>query len=213
MELLTWASDAPQSDETRDLGDVISIFVPMSVSGLAPHRRAESMTLVPMGDIVYCDCTWGPHQLSRPAQGVGETGEEYYALVAVHSGREIVCIDGERHVLAPGDVALWNCQLATQAEIPDHLHKSAILMPARILRQLSLGTGAQQALERFTDAPAAPLLRQMLGQIKQQGSMSHLPYRRLRNALVELFLATVESGREASDRGALAVAGHDVGVG
>ncbi|WP_287039538.1 helix-turn-helix transcriptional regulator [Mycobacterium sp.] len=153
---------------------------------------SEFATLFPVDDIVYVDLAWNRRTLSRLPQPQAATTEEYVALATIRSGSEVVNVDGEIHRLVTGDVILWNCQAKTLISVTSSLRKSAILVPIRILEHMSLKPYDRKSLEFFTDAPTAPLLRQLLNCLGEHPPLSPV-YRRTRNALLEIVLGTIES--------------------
>ncbi|MCW3472701.1 AraC family transcriptional regulator [Rhodococcus pyridinivorans] len=191
---------APHSicDTPDRLAKAMSTFVPMSVIDMKVTPQHERSHLVPIDDIVFVDFSWGPLELSRRPGILGDTSEEYLALAAIHSGSEVVSIGNDQHVLSEGDVVLWNCQAPTRIHVPHSLHKSALLVPTRVLRHLSLSSDSRKPFEYFTEAPTAPLMRLLLSYMGTSPDPVSPAYRRMRNALVEMFLGTVETHSNAA---------------
>lgn len=194
---VTW-SPQPGANSSQLLADALARYVPLSV--LETGRDAmpgEFARLLPLDDIVYVDLSWGQRALARSTQEEMPSHEEYVALVSIRSGSEVLSIDGETHRVASGDLVLWNCQAKTLVNVPSAMHKSALLVPVRILEHMSLKPYDSASLEYFTDAPTAPLLRQLLAHLGDHPPSSPV-YRRTRNALLEIVLGTVESVGDAS---------------
>lgn len=177
----------------------MSRFVPLSVVDLELTGAHTRTHLSPIDDIVFVDFEWGPTKLVRHgADTLVESRDEYVGLAAIHGGSEIVGSGVRRRVLAAGDVVLWNCQAATEIHVTRSLHKSAVLVPTRVLRHLSLDSSRWQAFRNVSEAPTAPLMRQLLAAMSEYQDLASPSCRRIRNALVEMFLATVESHPDAS---------------
>jgi len=196
---VTWsAQSGPGPRSSQLLADALAHYVPLSV--LDTGRNAtpgEFAKMLPMDDIVYVDLSWDRRTLARPPQTQVPSNEEYVALATIRSGSEVINVDGETHRLTADDVVLWNCQAKTLISVPSALHKSAILVPVRILDHMTLKPYDRKSLEYFTDAPTAPLLRQLLTCLGEHPPLSPV-YRRTRNALLEIALGTIESAHDAA---------------
>lgn len=196
---ITWSTERDnQRDDSERLTAALSTFVPLWVSDIGGFSNVEEFAnLRRMDDIVYVDLTWGPRAIRRPSQKLQAPTEEYYALAVVHSGSETVHTGGNSYRLEAGDVVLWDCQAATNLEIPHELHKSAVLVPSHVLDHMSLSAGHRQPLEYFNDAPIASLLRQVLVFFGAHTGPASPADRRTRNALLEMALGTIESTRDS----------------
>lgn len=202
---IRWSTEPVSiADNSKHLTQAMSQFIPMSVMDLKiGQKRHEYAHLVPLGDIVYADFSWGPRRLSRGPDGIGQHDEEYFALAAVHSGSETVTIGHQTHVLTTGDVVLWNCQVPTQITVSQSLHKSAILVPIRVLDAMSLRSKKREDFTFFTDAPTAPLMIQLLAYLRENLNPMSPAYRRMRNALLEMMLGIIEAHPNFTSAGLL----------
>jgi AraC-like DNA-binding protein len=187
------ATSGSGSDSSQLLAATLAPYVPFVVTETSRTARPDEFaTLLPLDDIVYVDLAWNRRTLSRLPQLQAAGTEEYVALATVRAGSEVVNIDGETHRLVTDDVILWNCQAKTLISVTSSLRKSAILVPIRVLEHMSLRPYDRKSLEFFTDAPTAPLLRQLLNCLGEHPPLSEA-YRRTRNALLEIVLGTIES--------------------
>jgi AraC-like DNA-binding protein len=185
------------------LAAALAPYVPFSVTETGRDATpGEFATLLPLDDIVYVDLAWDRRTLSRLPQPQVSATEEYVALASIRAGSEVVNIGGETHRLVTDDVVLWNCQAKTLISVTSSLHKSAILVPIRILEHMSFRPYDRKSLEFFTDAPTAPLLRQLLHCLGEHPPLSPV-YRRTRNALLEIVLGTIESSPDTASTGLL----------
>jgi AraC family transcriptional regulator, positive regulator of tynA and feaB len=202
---VTWSPQpGPELHNSERLAHALAHYVPLSV--LDTDRDAmpgEFANLLPLDDIVYVDLSWDHRALARSPKAQVPSNEEYVALTSIRSGSEVINIDGETHRLTAGDIVLWNCQSKTLISVPSALHKSAILVPVRILDHMSLKPYDRNSLEYFTDAPTAPLLRQLLVYLGEHPHPSSPVFRRTRNALLEIALGTIESAGDALSTGFL----------
>lgn len=194
---ITWSAQ-PGPLSSQHLAEVLAHYVPFSV--LDTRRAADAgefTSIVPLEDIVYTDVSWSGRELNRRARTAVPSNGEYFALAAIRSGNEVVGIGGDTHRLTAGDVVLWDCQAATLVNVPSTLRKSSLLIPRPILEHMSLIPRNRAGLTYFTDAPTAPLLRQLLTYLGDHPQPRSSVYRRTRNALLELALGTIESVRDA----------------
>jgi AraC-like DNA-binding protein len=200
----SWSVEAGSgSDSSQLLADALAPYVPFAVTETGPTAAlGEFATFLPLDDVVYVDLAWDRRSLRRLTQPQVAATEEYVALTTVHAGSEVVNIDGETHRLMPDDVVLWNCQAKTLISVTTSLRKSAVLVPIRILEHMSLKPYDRKSLEFFTDAPTAPLLRQLLSCLGEHPPASPV-YRRTRNALLEIVLGTIESSGDAASTSVL----------
>ena len=199
MNVSSEATDQSAAEAMSSLTAEMSRFVPVSVVDLKLTNARIRSHLAPIDDIVFVDFSWGPLELARNrSDPASEPREEYVGLAAIHAGSEIVGSGEHRHILNAGDVVLWTCQAPAKIHVPQSLHKSALLVPTRVLRHLSLDSGRWGVFKDVSDAPTAPLMRQLLASISEHSDPISPSYRRMRNALVEMFLATVESHPDSS---------------
>jgi AraC family transcriptional regulator, positive regulator of tynA and feaB len=193
---ITWSAQ-PGHCSSQLLAQTLADYVPFSVLDTGGAAATDFTSIMPLGDIIYTDLSWSNRELVRRAHTAVPANGEYFSLGAVRSGGELLGINGDTHRLTAGDVVLWNCQAATLLSVPSTLRKSGLLIPAPILEHLSLKPAHGAALTYLTDAPTAPLLRQLLvylGDLPRPLS----PFdRRTRNALLELALGTIEFARDA----------------
>lgn len=196
---VTWsAGSGPGTDSSQLLADALAHYVPLSVMDTGRNATpGEFATMLPLDDIIYVDLLWDRRTLTRLPQTQVPSNEEYVALAAIRSGSEVINVDGETHRLTADDIVLWNCQVKTLISVTSSLHKSAVLVPIRILEHMTLKPYDRKSLEYFTDAPTAPLLRQLLTCLGEHPPSSPV-YRRTRNALLEIVLGTIESAGDAA---------------
>lgn len=190
----TWSAEIGDVQcDSRSLAGVLSRFVPLSVVGPdAIEQSSESVRLLPLDDLVFCDFAWGPREISRDTSGTYGGSDGYVVLAAIHAGTEVVVTDGGRFVLTPGDVAFWDCQAAMSTQVMNFLRKSALLIPTRLLVHKSPRSPGYKAFECFTDAPIASLLSRLLASLGDSADPAALIHRRMRNALLQAALATIE---------------------
>lgn len=197
------AASGAGPDSSELLAAALARYVPISVTATGRDATpGEYATLLPLDDIVYVDLAWDRRTLHRLPQPQASVAEEYVALACIRAGSEVVNIDGETHRLVTDDVVLWNCQAKTLISVTSSLRKSVILVPIRILEHLSLRPYDCKSLEFFTDAPTAPLLRQLLACLGEHPPLSPT-YRRTRNALLEIVLGTIESSCDTASTSVL----------
>jgi AraC family transcriptional regulator, positive regulator of tynA and feaB len=195
---VSWsAQSGPGRGSSQRLAEALAHYVPFSVLDTGAGAAGEFANMLPLDDIVYANVSWGHRELARLPDKQVPTNEEYFALATIRSGSEVINIEGETHRLTTGDVVLWNCQAKTLISVPSTLHKSAILVPGRVLDHMSLKPWDRKSFEYFTDAPTAPLLRQLLAYLGEPSHPLSPVYRRTRNALLEIALGTIESARDA----------------
>ncbi|CAJ1499300.1 helix-turn-helix domain-containing protein [[Mycobacterium] burgundiense] len=193
---ISWSAQ-PGRLNAQHLAEVLGRYVPFSVPD---DRRGgvvgEFTSIVPLEDIVYTDVSWSDRELNRRARSEVPSNGEYFALAAIRSGSELVGIAGDTHRLTAGDVVLWDCQAPTLVSVPSTLRKSSLLIPSQLLQHMSLTPRHRAGLTYLTDAPTAPMLRQLLTYLSDHPQPQSSVYRRTRNALLELALGTIESARD-----------------
>ena len=193
---------AQEDRMAQGLEDVLGEYVPLSVldSAVAHHlaEREEFVKLVPVDDIIYADVLWRHRRLTRQPERQPGAAQDYVALAVVHSGAEDVDVDGCNHRLVPGDLVLWDCRVATRIRVATHLRKVSLLIPRPAFSHLSSPRHALRGLRSLDGAPTAPLLRQLLTSLGRDSQPLSSASRHMRNALLELTFATIESDRDAT---------------
>ena len=182
------------------LEEVLGEYVPLSVHDRAPAHhlteREEFVKLLPVDDVVYADVLWRHRRLTRRPERQPDAAQDYVALAVIDAGAEDVDVDGCNRRLVPGDVVLWDCRVATQIRVATHLRKASLLIPRRSLGHLSSPQRARHGLRTLGGAPTAPLLRQLLTSLGRDSKPLSSACRHMRNALLELTFATIESDRD-----------------
>lgn len=192
---ITW-SPQPGDCSSRGLAETMADYVPFSVLDTGGASANDFTSIVPIDDIIYTDVSWTKRELVRRAHTAVPANGEYFSLAAVRSGGQILETGGETHRLTGGDVVLWDCQAPTLLSVPSTLRKSGLLIPGPILEHLSLKPARGGALTYLTNAPTAPLLRQLLVYLGDLPRTLSPVDRRTRNALLELALGTIEFARD-----------------
>ena len=182
------------------LEEVLGEYVPLSVLDRAPAHhlteREEFVKLLPVDDVVYADVLWRHRRMARRPERQPDAAQDYVALAVIDAGAEDVDVDGCNRRLVPGDVVLWDCRVATQIRVATHLRKASLLIPRRSLGHLSSPQRARHGLRTLGGAPTAPLLRQLLTSLGRDSKPLSSACRHMRNALLELTFATIESDRD-----------------
>lgn len=196
--LATWpASNASQFDRPTRLDQAISRFVPMSVVNTARAESRDSLQLTLLDDIILADLSWGPGTASRRDGDTAVDQNDYCVLLAARSGREHITVGSNTYELRPGDVALWNCQVPTTVQMDGYSQKNAMIIPTKLLDQMSIGSRGRKDYEVFNEVPVTALFRQTLTYLTTNSGKAAMIDRRIRNSLLELAVGTIESSCDA----------------
>jgi AraC family transcriptional activator of tynA and feaB len=203
---VTWES-GPDMDpgSSEDLVDAMARFVPIQVSPRRGTPRGEYFTGRELDDLVLIDVALGPRTVVRDPDNSHLAADEYFALASVHEGSEIMFSGSDTHQVAAGDVTLWRCDSPTMLEIPTFVRKSLILLPERVVHHISLSRRMSTSFEILSDSPVASLMNRMMGHMASLATVPHRTDRYLRNALLQMAIATIEGSGRIEHGGALNV--------
>lgn len=202
-----WAAQQNDQRAERCLEEVLGEYVPLSVFDRESMRRTvqreEFVRLVPVDDVVYADVLWRHRRMARLPERQPASEQDYMALVVIQTGTEDVDVGGSARRLVPGDVVLWDCRVKTHISVGTHLRKVSLLIPRHSLRYGASPHRLRRGLQPLGDAPTAPLLRQMLTSLGKDSQPLSGACRHVRNALLELTFATIESDRDVESEAVL----------
>ena len=202
-EDVTWTGAGAVTGVEADaaLEATMARFVPMDARPPrrihAPYPAREFLTARPIDDVIFVGLSWGPRRLTRRPDDMPPPGEEYVALIAVHSGGEVIDCGADQHSFKAGDLALWTCDRPTRVEVPAFINKSLVLIPGRVLESVIPRKGLQSTFQPLNNAPTADLMLHLLDYLVQLPDAARAAHRQVRNALVHLAIGTVGTASHA----------------
>jgi len=134
----SWSSEhVPVRDRHAAWAHVLSdFFLPWSVTSRPSPQVLASVRQRRLDDCRYVQCTSGPISGQRTSGEIGRTQGDYFNLLYVVSGMEVLTFHG-REILLPRDhFVLWDSERRMEFTVVQPLEKLTLVIPERQMRAL-----------------------------------------------------------------------------
>ena len=134
----SWSSQLVPSRDRHDAwAHVLSdFFLPWAVTSRPVPDVAATVRQCRLDDCRYIDCSSNPISGQRTAGEIGRTRGEYFSLLYVVSGMEVLKFQGREIVLPQDHFVLWDSDRRMEFAVARPLVKLTLVVPERQIRAL-----------------------------------------------------------------------------
>jgi AraC-like DNA-binding protein len=106
-------------------------FLPWSVTSRPATEVLAQVRQRPLGDCRYVECASGPISGQRTSGEIGRTRGDYFNLLYVVSGMEVLRFEGREILLPNSHFVLWDSGRRMGFQVLQNLAKLTLIIPAR----------------------------------------------------------------------------------